>query len=609
MTTTIGTTNSQNATFLNFQHKVDRCQNGVLWATFWDSNIYKFWYSTDDGVNWTEDVAGRVAMNGGNSTFFIDIDDYAHFSYTYNRIIYYRRGTPNGSRTAWTWSSQFTVESQNSPGNLNVPTIVAHRQGTGWVCHVFYNWLSNQGGTQYYTFHRWLTITSAGAISRSSSNQYGYVVVSYFGNSLDFNHTGDGKTVANGTPDLYFARSGTSGTVALIGYGKLTYSENGGVPDWDWVAPYELNIVNNQYAYNGLMAAFFDGTREVVAWVPSNNTDAITVYDIDVTTRATTLLATPPYLASGIITNLAATYDEQQNIYIWATPTSTTTGPQQTIYNRAAGTWSAWTLLEATLTGGRSVTLKRGWSNDMIEGVWTKTPSPYSVTYGSYALNPKPLAPTISLPVDNETLNLTSGVDFYYVYSDPNSDPQVGYALKRRLVTTGQGVIYGAEEWWDGSAWVGSETVVASTAQPISISDWAASNYTYQYSLANSDVLRLGLYSPYQTLNPFEWWDGTNWVPMVEGWIVSAASEVTLSGAQNGIVQGFEYNWSVATKDSWSWVGPYAPMFTFVAGGGSLARIWTGSAWLDHEIYIRVNSVDWVKHAARIWDGTAWEYY
>jgi hypothetical protein len=225
--------------------------------------------------------------------------------------------------------------------------------------------------------------------------------------------------------------------------------------------------------------------------------------------------------------------------------------------------------------------------------------------------NAQPNAPVILTPADNVTVNLTSGLDFTYTYSDPEGDAQVGYALKRRTVnlgTGGTGLAYGTGEWWNGTAWVGTETTVVSTTQPISTSGWPVSGDTYQYGLATSDAGGLGAYSAYRTVNPYEWWDGTAWVPMVEGYVVSTSSEVTLSAIQNGLVEDFNYNWTVSTKDNSSAAGPYASMFTFTAGGGSLARIWNGTAWVDHEILVRSAS-GWVEHDLVVWDGTAWVDY
>ena len=222
------------------------------------------------------------------------------------------------------------------------------------------------------------------------------------------------------------------------------------------------------------------------------------------------------------------------------------------------------------------------------------------------ALNAPPTPPTLLTPADNATVALTSGVDFTYTHNDPDGDAQTGYALKRRAVTLAAGLIYAAEEWWNGTTWVFTTTTVASTSQPISATGWPAIGDTYQYALATSDASGLGAYSDWRTVNPYEWWNGTAWAPMVEGWIVSATSEATLSTTEAALVKGVSYNWTVATKDT-MFAAPYAALFTFTAGG-SPAHIWDGTAWVDHEVLIR-DASSWVPHVTRIWDGTAWLDY
>jgi len=220
-----------------------------------------------------------------------------------------------------------------------------------------------------------------------------------------------------------------------------------------------------------------------------------------------------------------------------------------------------------------------------------------------------PNAPTGLTPADNATVALTSGVGFTYTHNDPESDAQVGYALKRRAVTLAAGLIYAAEEWWNGSSWVSTTTTVASTSQPVSTTGWPAIGDTYQYAIATSDASGLGAYSDWRTVNPYEWWNGTAWAPMAEGWIVSTTSAVTLSIAEADLVSGTSYNWTAATKDAEAAVGPYATaFFTFTAGGSSLSRIWDGSAWVDHEVLVWDGSA-WVQHTTLIWDGTAWQDY
>jgi hypothetical protein len=213
---------------------------------------------------------------------------------------------------------------------------------------------------------------------------------------------------------------------------------------------------------------------------------------------------------------------------------------------------------------------------------------------------------------DSKYLSITSSSGYLKIYErqgdtltkldNPTSMPPgapLGNAYGAEALTPGT-------QWWNGTAWVGVETEVASTAQPISTNGWPVSGNTYQYAMADSNAFGLGDYSAYGTLNPYEWWDGAAWVPMAENWVVSTSSEVTLSAVQNGLVKDFGYDWTVATKGGSTPLGPYAPMFFFTGAVDSLIPIWTGSAWLDHNILIRINSSTWAQHNAVIWDGSAW---
>ncbi len=141
---TIGGSSNASATAFSSQRRVDRCQNGVLWAMYWDggsstSSSWDFYYSTDNGTTWvlggTFGFFGTAQNYFPNGSFFIDKEDYAHVTYKDrdNGYIYYRRGTPNAGRTSYTWSAALGVYKSY---HMNYPDIVAHKQGTGWKAHI-----------------------------------------------------------------------------------------------------------------------------------------------------------------------------------------------------------------------------------------------------------------------------------------------------------------------------------------------------------------------------------------------------------------------------------------------------------------------------------------
>jgi hypothetical protein len=218
---------------------------------------------------------------------------------------------------------------------------------------------------------------------------------------------------------------------------------------------------------------------------------------------------------------------------------------------------------------------------------------------------PPNTAPTtvVTAPADNTSVPLTAGVDFTYTYTDAETNPQTGYVFKRRPVSFDNGLlVYGAEEWWDGSVWVGSMLEVASTAQPISISFWSSDFDTYQYSIATSDGTELSEYTPWRTLNPYEWWSGTAWTPMVESWVYSSEDQFTVpEGAV--AMDGDSYEWAAATRDTVNLTGPYSGFATFTVSEG--VKLYDGTDWADYAIRI-YNGSSWGNYRTRIYNGTEW---
>lgn len=64
--TTIGTSINENASAVH--RKMDRCQNGILWALFWDgtqnATSMKLYYSVNDGITWTLGSQFGLATGG-----------------------------------------------------------------------------------------------------------------------------------------------------------------------------------------------------------------------------------------------------------------------------------------------------------------------------------------------------------------------------------------------------------------------------------------------------------------------------------------------------------------------------------------------------------------
>jgi hypothetical protein len=385
--TVITSSTAGTATAYSNQRKLDRCQNGVLWSMFWDGTSttgtsMDFYYSTDDGATWTDGGGFGFAATGTtytpNGSFFIDLDDNAHVVYKdrSNGDPYYRRGTPNTERTAWTWSAALAI---NGSPFFDYCDVVAHREGTGWTAHVVMSYL--ESSTINNVYYSRVTITSSGGISATGVASIGgsYATNAHLYPSIDFNHTGDGKTVAGGTPHLYTAWSaGATGAGKGIRLRKATYSAG----SWTWGTEQEIDSAS--FANAGRISSAFDGTRVVIAYADSASTSAIKIRERDAADTTTTT-RTPTALSDGVVTGLTIAYDSDKNIHLGAVG-ATSADPKVVKYDRAAGTWGAWEALSATTTQADTLSARR-FADTSVDLLYTSgTGSPYSVTYGAVAL-------------------------------------------------------------------------------------------------------------------------------------------------------------------------------------------------------------------------------
>lgn len=411
--TTVATSTSAFTTAYSNQRKVDRCQNGVLWAIYTitpvqvvnDRAMAQLRYSLDDGATWNDgghffNASINTAVNQPSYSvgLFIDLDDYAHVVFKDNGdgSIYYRRGTSNAGRTAWTWSAPVTIV----PGTeYSYPDVVAHREGTGWSVHIVYS--QSRGTDTTRAYHHPLSISSGGTVTLGTRVELGAYIGSALHSfpSIDFNHTGDGKTVAGGTPHLYAGWSGGgTGAGKGIRFRKATYSAGA----WTWGTQREID--STRYftdVYASVLV--FDGTRCVIAGAQLDSGGLIDVvlYERDAADTTTTQrvlfdnAGNDDQLRSGV----SVSYDAEGNIYLFGTSSGTIGAPgvgTKTLYYRK---WTRSTLTVGPKVivdgpGGLSdtvyVSAKRGYSNSRIEFIYKDgTASPYNVTYGSLVVGTK----------------------------------------------------------------------------------------------------------------------------------------------------------------------------------------------------------------------------
>jgi hypothetical protein len=353
--TVIDTTTAIDALKWCSARHIDRTSTGRLWAGFNNAptgNI-EFWYSDDSGSTWTQNTSASidgspVAADGWS--FFIDVDDHAHVVYTSSGASRYRRMASIDTSTSW--ATQFYVNG----GYDEDYDVVAFRDGASWIAAV----VTTAGANGL------LSIIEA--VDSSPSVKATHVFSSFGTPSIDFHHTGDGKSIAGSAPHLY-----VSGRMnAALYYRKMTYS--GGS-----YSAGDLRTIDSVKTKNvGVQSLIYDGTRSVVAWGEGANVEVAERDESDTTTTT----RTPPALSDYTVTNVSVTYDADQNIHLWASG-ATSDDLKRIVYTRSAGTWdAAWTTVFTGTLVETSLTLKRGYTGGSLDAVFLDgASSPYDVRY------------------------------------------------------------------------------------------------------------------------------------------------------------------------------------------------------------------------------------
>jgi hypothetical protein len=394
----VGTTNAPQALQFPSGRKVARTANGNIWVmaneeTGPSTTNYRFWYSTNGGASFSVDLgSAHPTYNGAagalyvpQGAMFIDQDDYLH-AVALDRIdgnLWYVRGTPNAGRTGWTMSSvhQITV---GYAGISFYPDIVAHREGTGWVVHIVWTtW--NDGSNSNRTWYRPVTITSGGAISVGTAvtiSTQGTSIQDTTAPSIDFHHTGDGKTVQGGTPHLYVAYahtvdSGASGGTYLV---RAAYSAG---PTWTWGGARNLDSTYAIGSTTGMewLNCMFDGTRVMVGGVlmTGSGTRRLRLFEIDAAnTSSTSLLTSTTAIYYG-----SASYDARGNIWFAGIVDAPPNAVVYAMWDRTAGALGSTTTVDATsIQNVANVAVKRGFQANRFEFAYLDgTSTPFSITH------------------------------------------------------------------------------------------------------------------------------------------------------------------------------------------------------------------------------------
>lgn len=390
---------------------LDRCQNGVLWDLSRDeptSNTTTPKFSSDNGGTWT---AASTIPGLSQASVFIDLDDYAHLvwrqtgtsgpngSTLTNGVVYYTRGTPNAGRTAYTWATPVLVGNNT---NCGYPDVVACRNSVtgGWDAFVVCSYLS---GTDNRAVYGRVPISSGGVFGTVATDGLtafvtagtlggSYTVAMNTFPSIDFHHTGDGKTVAGSAPHLYVAwNSGTTGVGKGLRYKKATYSAG----SWTWGTEREPRDTGfSVVAAGDWLNCLYDGTRVLIAYQAAGYFVCDQRDEADTTTTGLTGsdgTAVQQLLYGGI------SYDAAGNIFVFGRDGSTGANGTRLLnwrkWTRASASLSAVTTIDSTAPDTPYVSVRRGYIGDRIDVLYTDgTATPWTVTFASVA------APTVTTP-------------------------------------------------------------------------------------------------------------------------------------------------------------------------------------------------------------------
>jgi hypothetical protein len=431
---------------------LDRTQTGVEWAVYHPSSaasaLFQMSYSTDNGSTWT---AGPTQWNGSNNpALFIDLDDYAHLVYVQafdgdGRLaghLYYQRGVPNPGRTSYSWSTPLDLYSYQGP---ITPDLVAHREGTGWAVHIVHGESNNLDFAVRYlrvdVTANGTATPAAGSMTNLSPDAAGSG--NYFP-SIDFQHTGDGKTVASATPHLFVGwNARTTGTGKGVRFRKGFYS--GGA--WAWNPERELDntLTVSAASVGDWQQTLFDGTRVViVGWLSLAGGDGRLVMlerdAADTTTTSRTLVTTtaPNTGNANVLAYGQASHDGAGNMIFVGVDTTGTTGSRKLNvrkWTRSGATLGAITTLDASASATPMVKVRRNPAGGYIGALYTEgTTSPYVVTFiVAMSLNVAPNAPTGLSPTANEPVNRNNPQTLRWAFSDPDvGDSQSAYQIQMR---------------------------------------------------------------------------------------------------------------------------------------------------------------------------------
>jgi len=458
------------------EKRVDIAPDGTLWALIVSAGspgTAKFFKSANGGATWSY-VASDISLeqNSAVPSFYIDVDGYAHVSWvkwdSNPQVVRYARGTPvTGGGWVWTY---LTISPAS--GRTGVDSdVVAFRVGSGWKAWVSYG-LAGTGGAKVAQ----VSISASGALSVTST-QHGPPTgaVNYQFGSLEFNHTGDGKTAA-ASPHVYFTTS-VQGAASALRANRAVYSAG----SWTWDAPVSIDA-SAQIDETTLTQAW-DGSRMMIAWSEGTSTILCSEWDGVTTVTARNPPAAPG--GTGTVLGLSLSVDPDTDDVYLAYYDATDGDVRWSKFTRGANTWSAWAVAitrTASADDGK-VQLVKHPTRDSVDMIYATGSGTTWAIYSSQlaALVRSPAAPTLTFPASGANLDLAAGVTFRWTYNPVSpGDTQQAWAFRRVYGVTTEYWNAGAQTWGGSIVWNTSSGSDPSSA-PFAAGKWT-NGTTYTWS-------------------------------------------------------------------------------------------------------------------------------
>lgn len=436
------------------EKRLDVAPDGTLWACLVDTNRMRFFSSNNGGNTWS--ISAGSDLDIGQDTavpsFFIDADGYAHCSWIQwdrnPQIVMYARGTPRiGGGFSWT-----TKAISPAGGRIGVDSdIIAFRNGTGWVVWIAWTYDSGANGARVSK----VSVAASGTITvDSTAHGPASGFEAYQVKSLEFAHTGDGKT-PSASPHVYFFVSSAVGGNTYVH--KATYSSG----NWTWGTP--ITIETSVTVPNTVFCSVYDGTRDFMVWTTNGTSLKGAEWDGSagsVTSR------NPPAMpgGTGTILGISLACDPSTGDVYLVAYGGTNGNLIYVKFTRSTPAWGSWTtaVTRTAYSEDGDVQLVRHPPRDSVDMIWSEGTTSHTIKSAQLlSLTRAPGTPTLLSPANGAKVDLAAGYTFKWQYNAVSpGDIQQAWAFRRQF---GAGP---TTEYWNVStqAWQGTE--VYNTTDP-----------------------------------------------------------------------------------------------------------------------------------------------